>query len=304
MISCNCNCKKLWYQSIQNKRNFHYYNQYNIISNNEWYPRRNAQLKNIILDMLYTVVTQWDHHNKRAPAWSQRLRQDFASVYAAQNDVFSFLTNFFPAQGNPPTFVPRPAIRFSLHEGPRTTIYGISAAYQGGPFSAGCRNEVAARKSGDAMVASSAPDECTPFLLRFLPTIKRRMIIFSGVYRDACERASGQNETDARADSRGRRRRFGGWMRVARLRREKRGRMGRRTEEWHSLSVDTRGSCSFGNASSLDPRPRGQRKEVVNVNLLMACAPGPFWESHFFEMNNSRLKPPVTHIHVCVAGTV
>lgn len=206
--------------------------------------------------MLYTVVTQWDHHNKRTPAWSQRLRQDFASVYAAQNDVFSFLTNFFPVQGNPPAFVPLPAIRFSLHEGPRTTIYGISAAYQGGPFSAGCRSEVAARKSGDAMVASSAPDECTPFLLRFLPTIKRRMIIFSGVYRDACERASGQNETDTR----GRRRRFGGWMRVARLRREKRGRRGRRTEEWHSLSVDTRSSCSFGKRIIPWPSTAGAEK--------------------------------------------
>lgn len=48
-------------------------------------------------------------------------------------------------------------------------------------------------------------------------------------------------------------------------------------EERHILRGHSRFSTLLsGNASSLDPRPRGQRKELVNVNLLMASAPGPF----------------------------
>lgn len=95
---------------------------------------------------------------------SERLRKDFASVYTPRNDAFSFLTNFFPAQGEPAgLFVPRPAIRFSLpHEGPPATIYGISAAYQGGPFSSG---DVAARSALHESRAMQWPrqvrrDEC------------------------------------------------------------------------------------------------------------------------------------------------
>ncbi|KAK9306204.1 hypothetical protein QLX08_003089 [Tetragonisca angustula] len=122
-------------------------------------PRKDAQLKNIIFDILYVAITQWDHHNKCTPVWSQRLGKDLASVYAAQNDAFSFLTNFFPEQGSSLPFVPYPAIRFSLHESPRTTIYGISAAYQGGPFSAECRGEAAARKSAMQWPHQVHPDE-------------------------------------------------------------------------------------------------------------------------------------------------
>lgn len=68
-------------------------------------------------------------------------------------------------------------------------------------------------------------------------------------------------------------------------------------------------SALSGNASSLDPRPREQKKVLVNVNLLMVSALGSFQESRFFlfffffKMNNSRLKPLVTHIHASIVGT-
>lgn len=61
------------------------------------------------------------------------------------------------------------------------------------------------------------------------------------------------------------------------MRREEKGKeKGMETEERHILCGHSRFSTLSGNASSLDPRPRGQRKELVNVNLLMASAPGPF----------------------------
>lgn len=63
--------------------------------------------------------------------------------------------------------------------------------------------------------------------------------------------------------------------------RKKRKEKGMETEERHILCGHSRFSTLSGNASSLDPRPRGQRKELVNVNLLMASAPGPFWEFRF-----------------------
>lgn len=61
------------------------------------------------------------------------------------------------------------------------------------------------------------------------------------------------------------------------MRREEKGKeKGMETEERHILCGHSRFSTLSGNASSLDPRPRGQRKELLNVNLLMASAPGPF----------------------------
>ena len=70
-------------------------------------------------------------------------------------------------------------------------------------------------------------------------------------------------------------------MRVARLRtrerKERKGERGNGTFCGHS-----RLSALSGNASSLDPRPRGQKKVLVNVNLLMASALGCFQESRSF----------------------
>lgn len=245
---------------------------------------------------------------------SERLRKDFASVYTPRNDAFSFLTNFFPAQGEPAgLFVPRPAIRFSLpHEGPRATIYGISAAYQGGPFSSGDVAARSARKSGDAMATSSASGWMrNPFQTRrFYPTIKRSMIIFTGAARDpyALIGARRTHETVQGRKTKTLRGRKEKWMRVARWRSEEKGKE-KGMEERHILCGHSRFSTLLsGNASSLDPRPRGQRKELVNVNLLMASAPGPFWEFRllFFFFLFFRwiiaTETAYTHIHACVVG--
>ena len=224
-------------------------------------PRKDAQLKNIIFDVLYVVVTQWDHDNKCTLVWSQRLGKDLASVYAAQNDAFSFLTNFFPEQGSSLPFVPHPAIRFSLHESPRTTIYGISwcrvsrRAFQRGMSQRGCCTKV-----GDAMAASSAPDEWTPFLPRFLPTIKRTMIIFTGADRDTCKRRGAVAKMRHRYMSRFERRTKtlrGGWMRraIANDRKKK-----ERENGGMALSVDTRGSLLFRETHHPLTLDRGSRK--------------------------------------------
>lgn len=92
------------------------------------------------------------------------------------------------------------------------------------------------------------------------------------------------------------------------MRREEKGKeKGMETEERYILCGHSRFSTLSGNASSLDPRPRGQRKELVNVNLLMASAPGPFWEfrllfflfSFFFMMNNRDRNRLYAHPRVC-----
>lgn len=140
-------------------------------------------------------------------ARSQRLRKDFASVYTPQNDAFSFLTNFFPVQGNQPVYSSL-AIRFSLlHEGPRATIYGISAAYQGGPFIRGCRSELCTKVGRCNGHVKCVGMNAKPVPTAFLPTIKRSMIIFTGAARDPYEATVDRSETDARDRSRERRRR-------------------------------------------------------------------------------------------------
>lgn len=116
---------------------------------------------------------------------------------------------------------------------------------------------------------------------RFYPTIKRSMIIFTGAARDPYATVD-RSETDARDRSReededatGEE----GEVNEGRaMRSEEKGKE-KGMEERHILRGHSRFSTLLsGNASSLDPRPRGQRKELVNVNLLMASAPGPFWE--------------------------
>lgn len=105
------------------------------------------------------------------------------------------------------------------------------------------------------------------------------MIIFTGAARDPYATVD-RSETDARDRSReededatGEE----GEVNEGRaMRSEEKGKE-KGMEERHILCGHSRFSTLLsGNASSLDPRPRGQRKELVNVNLLMASAPGPF----------------------------
>lgn len=95
---------------------------------------------------------------------------------------------------------------------------------------------------------------------------------------DACELQAGrtrpthravQEEDEDAAEE-------GGGTRVARWQGKKEKEAAKGAEGGMALSVDTRGSLLFRETHHPLTLDRGQRKELVNVNLLMASAPGPF----------------------------
>lgn len=90
-------------------------------------------------------------------ARSQRLRKDFASVYTPQNDAFSFLTNFFPVQGNQPVYsslAQQSVFPFCTRALVRPFTGYLPRIKEG--LSSGDVAASSARKSGDAMATSSA----------------------------------------------------------------------------------------------------------------------------------------------------
>lgn len=132
-------------------------------------------------DFLYAAVTQCGRgHNKR----SRPRRSGFVKISRAftrhKTMLFPSSLISFQRTANPPAFVPRPAIRFSLHEGPRVDHLRDICRVSRRAFQRGMSQQRALHESRAMQWPHQVHRLNAPVPTAVLPTIKRRMIIFTG----------------------------------------------------------------------------------------------------------------------------